>query len=359
MHLPNAVGRTGWALWFSFSLAFSACSEQARMPLDISPEGPRASQAVQAGGGLRLISNREPYRASRHTHATGRSGSAQLTLRALLGKQGGTSLELSTGTLEGTGTSGTLEGVQWKVFSFQGKLLETGTDRPRSSLPSALYTLDYLPRGTRIQVQATVRGVDGKRTDVVTATEEVRLRPDLAATSLVGPRQAVVATPVVFTAQFSELNRDLGARADCLLEANGVEVDRAQGIWVAEGDAVECRFQHRFAQLGTHRLRARIVSVRPGDWDEGNNSTESSIEVVPATVRMSGYAQASQSLWTREAHSLGELRHSQGTQSWDYRDHWKGGSSPRISTPSRPREGHSPSPLWISPSLRRGARWRG
>ncbi|MGI9166054.1 MAG: hypothetical protein ACR2G5_06670 [Pyrinomonadaceae bacterium] len=46
-----------------------------------------------------------------------------------------------------------------------------------------------------------------------------------------------------------ELKGDVGATADLILYADGVEVDRANGVWVDAGGTVSCVFTHTFTSL--------------------------------------------------------------------------------------------------------------
>src|SRR5262249_3409393 len=110
--------------------------------------------------------------------------------------------------------------------------------------------------GSRIQVQANVRGIDGRRTDVVTLTETVKLGPALHV-DLSIPGGAVVGTPVVITATVTETNGQVGTRTDCVLYVDGQPVDRADDIWVDAGDAVSCAFSYTFPRAGTYQVEVR------------------------------------------------------------------------------------------------------
>jgi hypothetical protein len=76
------------------------------------------------------------------------------------------------------------------------------------------------------------------------------------------------------------VNGDLGARADCVLLVDGLEVDRAWGIWVDAGSAVSCAFRHLFERLGTATLEVRLAEVAPADFDPANNAATASIDVI-------------------------------------------------------------------------------
>src|SRR5437763_14317786 len=74
---------------------------------------PATSQSVPAYA----IPNAKHYRESGVGNATGRSGSAHMTARALLGKDGNTTLEVTTGVLDsGAIPPGSFAKVQFKPF---------------------------------------------------------------------------------------------------------------------------------------------------------------------------------------------------------------------------------------------------
>jgi hypothetical protein len=84
---------------------------------------------------------------------------------------------------------------------------------------------------------------------------------------------------VNLVATVSEGNGDVGARADCVLYVDGVEADRARGIWVDAGDDVTCAFTHAFTSVGARRVRVEAASVSPADYDPANNAAEATVLV--------------------------------------------------------------------------------
>jgi hypothetical protein len=60
---------------------------------------------------------------------------------------------------------------------------------------------------------------------------------------------------------------------------DGVEVDRAPGIWVDAASAVSCAFTHTFSSSGTHALAVAVADVVPGDDELSNNQATASIQV--------------------------------------------------------------------------------
>ncbi|HEU4560784.1 MAG TPA: hypothetical protein VFS20_23230, partial [Longimicrobium sp.] len=209
--------------------------------------------------------------------ATGRSGSSTLAVRALLGADGVTELEVTTGSFEApSAASSPLAKVQVKQLGAGGAVLRTHNHNKLSGGGTATFSYPGLARGSALQVQANVS--EPKRTAVVTVTETVRLRPDLRV-GLEAPANAAAGVPVTILATLSEGNGDMGARSDCVLYVDGAEADRARGIWVDAGDEVSCAFSHTFTSEGDHNLRVAAEGVNPADFDPANNAAEGTIRV--------------------------------------------------------------------------------
>src|SRR5688572_19153565 len=192
------------------------------------------------------------YRDSSAPHATGRSGSATLAALALLGEDGTTRLLVTTGSVDNPAAApGQLAKVQLKVYAPDGTLLFTQNNQRPSSTGSAWFDLPGLSSGSTIQVQANVRGIDWRRTDVVTLTETVKAAPaftvgiDRAGTVFPG-------MPTVLTGTVTEVNGDVGGYTSCVLSVEGVQVDRIDDLWVDAGDAVTCAFTHTFPRPGSY-----------------------------------------------------------------------------------------------------------
>ncbi|HSW84699.1 MAG TPA: hypothetical protein VLH12_14545 [Usitatibacter sp.] len=221
------------------------------------------------------------YRDNGAKPASGRSGSAAIEARALLGADGTTDLEVTTGHFEGGAAVGSLSKVQVKVLANNGRVLTT--DNYRKTLTGAgfaSFTYDGLYHGQPTQVQASVAGIDGTRTDIVTVSTDVKLRPDLVA-SVNAQSVATVNSMVVVGAVMTEKNGDVGARATCRLLVDDAEVASIPGAWVDAASAVTCRFTTSFATVGTKRLTVRITDVSPRDFDTANNEAIQLIDVVP------------------------------------------------------------------------------
>jgi hypothetical protein len=275
-HRPPVLARTLAAA--GLALLAGACSDQ---PFDASlgrsPAGAALSTANPAEPPL--IANAVKYAERGAKPATGRSGSASLTARALMGKDGQTLLEVTTGALDTPAPApGTLAKLQVKQFTPKDEALRTLNYNNLPGGGYAAYSYGGLVRGAKLQVQANVRGIDPRRTDVVTVTETVHLRPDLRV-QLNAPAKARRGIPVNVAAVVSEGNGDVGARANCVLYVDGVEADRANGIWVDAGDPVSCAFTHVFETSGSRHLRVAVTDVVPGDFEPANNSAEGSIEI--------------------------------------------------------------------------------
>ncbi|HET7463114.1 MAG TPA: hypothetical protein VFJ82_17810 [Longimicrobium sp.] len=260
------------------ALLLSACSDAPTAPGSPGSAAPPAAALLASGpGGPVLVPNAVKYRDAGGRPATGRAGSATLTVRALLAADGVTQVDATAGAVEPRSAAGaTLGRVQVKAWDGDA-LLFTRTHAGGGAGFRAEYP--GLPHRAWVQAQALVRGVDGARTDVVTAATPVLLRPDLSV-SLVAPPRVEAGTDASVLATVAETNGDVGARADCVLYLDGVEVDRADGIWVDAGDAVACRFWPRLGSPGTHRLEVRVENVDPGDFDPSDNRAEASVQVL-------------------------------------------------------------------------------
>jgi hypothetical protein len=213
--------------------------------------------------------------------ATGRSGSATLSARALLGSSGETTIEVSTATLDtATLAPGNISRLQIKLLDDQGRVHGVENHNVLNSGGRLQLTLGGLGRGQPLQLQANVEGIDFRRTDVVTIQTRVRRRPDLAVQRLIAPESAQVGMPVLISALVAELGGDTGAEADCVLKVDGAEVDRAPGIWVDAASAVSCAFSHTFSSGGAHELAVEIADVVPADDALSNNQATATIWVI-------------------------------------------------------------------------------
>ncbi len=213
--------------------------------------------------------------------ATGRSGTATLTARALLGRDGQTTVEVSTATLDtATLAPGNIAKLQIKLLDGDGKVRATENHPHLRSGGRLQRVLPGLGRGQPLQLQANIEGIDRARTDVVTLRTLVQLLPDVAVEQLSAPSSAQLGMPVNISALISERNGDTGAEADCVLKVDGVEVDRAPGIWVDAASAVSCAFTHTFSSGGRHLLTVEATDVVPTDDALSNNEATAELEVI-------------------------------------------------------------------------------
>ncbi|HEX7018956.1 MAG TPA: hypothetical protein VF159_03030 [Gemmatimonadaceae bacterium] len=252
------------------------------------------ARARDTGEHPALHPNTIKYREQTYTHASNRSGVASLTGRALLGKDGNTALELTTGQLDAPGAPGDISHVQAKLLDVNQRLQSTLNFNGTTGGDQSFF-VPGRPAHSWIQAQANVRDIDPRRTDVVTITERVNRRPDIAVLSVSAPEKAPTRTSLIISAAVAELNGDVGAHANCVLYVNGVAADRANGIWIADGDQVSCAFTRSFDDPGTYTLEVRADSVTPGDWDTSNNSAQRSIQIISDEVPLKGSASAT---WT-------------------------------------------------------------
>lgn len=279
----------------------------------VSPSAPDAP--VQHDDGADFVSddgappgftpNGVPYRNPDYEHATGRSGEAELTARALMNMDGTTDLEVTTGELDGPPPPHEMTKLQIKYLDETDDVAWVDNqNRLQTGYIHSVY--DGLTRHNHLQVQGnvTVPNASGRgtRTGVVTIQERINLRPDLAALSVYGPAEAASGTFVSFAATLGEINGDVGADADCVYYVDGDEMARSVGIWIAEGDVVSCVMSHVFEEGGVRTVTVAVEGVTPGDWDTSNNATSTTIEIFH---QLEGVASASENHYTRDVAYFG------------------------------------------------------
>ena len=187
----------------------TACSDSTGVPS--RPSAPSAAFAKSATR-VSTYPNSRKYRDAGFQPVIASAGSATISTRALLGRSGTTDVEVTTGSFDGGTASGTLSSVQVKGYDANGVQLFTSTKNGLSG-STASFPYSNLTRGSPVQVKANVRDVSGSKTEPVTASDAVHLRPDLVALRVEGPANSLVGLPVNFTAFVMERNGDVGARA--------------------------------------------------------------------------------------------------------------------------------------------------
>jgi hypothetical protein len=227
------------------------------------------------------IANAKHYRESGVGNAKGRTGSAHMTARALLGEDGNTTIEVSTGVLDSAATPpGSFAKVQFKPLDPDGDAM-VAQNFTTLSTATGYYSFSWptLYRHQQAQIQGNITGIDN-RTDVVTVVDTVKLRPDLAIQNFHIPTSAYVDAPVTIPANVVELNGDSPAITTCQLAVDGTVVDHASNVYVDAGGSVSCAFAYTFAATGSHTIQVTAANVAPGDWDTANNSASGTINIV-------------------------------------------------------------------------------
>ncbi|MEO5567816.1 MAG: hypothetical protein ABIR92_04960, partial [Gemmatimonadaceae bacterium] len=214
--------------------------------------------------------------------------------RALLGADGRTVLEATTGSLDGTAPVGNIDKVQLKLPKSTGR---PSTQNFNNLTASGYWTYTLpapAPTGA-IDIQAHIGDIDKKKTDVVSATTTVSRRPDIAVNAVHAPPAVLAGMPYTITADIAELNGDVGARFNCVLLVNGTVVDQANGLWVDAGDVVSCMFEHTLSGQGSNVITVSATGVTPGDWSTANNSASTTVVVPgPGLEFNSGFLQVYQ-----------------------------------------------------------------
>ncbi|HJP87311.1 MAG TPA: hypothetical protein VJ852_15065, partial [Gemmatimonadaceae bacterium] len=259
--------------------ATGACVDSATAPMTTRALMRRDVSVTTPRRGPTRFANSIKYRDKGKKNARAFAGTASLEVRALLGIDGNTTLDVATGTIDNPDASRLLNKIQVKQYAPNGTLQTTSNYKDLSA-PTYQATLAGRVRGSKLGVQGTVIGVDGKHSDVISATETVKLRPDVSVDRVIAPVQARLETPIQISALITENNGDVGAFTDCVLAVDGVDVGRGNGIWVDAGRSVSCVFNHIFTTKGTYQLSVRAVSVNPGDWDVSNNSATQAINII-------------------------------------------------------------------------------
>jgi hypothetical protein len=255
------------------------------------------SQSAFAGQPT-LHSNADPPAPRNPSAAAGRSGTASLTARVLLNKDGTSDVDVTTGALDSSAAApGNISKLQIKTFNGAGDVQWTKNYASLTSGGRLHYNFADIHRGQPIQTQANIKAIDGKRTDVVTVTGNAKLRPDVTVRKVVAPGKVRPGDTFNIDAVVGELNGDVGAKGDCKLFVDGVQVDQSLGIFVDGGGTVSCAFTQSLTAIGTHTLRAVIDGVVPADWDTANNAAEATIEVANPEVGGFVWFQAWASAW--------------------------------------------------------------
>jgi hypothetical protein len=208
-------------------------------------------------------------------------GNAQLAVRSLLDVNKVAVLEATTGTFDdGSVPPGTIEKLVVWIPRPNGKRRDERIfkGRPEDGFFSA--SLGNLIHGQALTVDATISGISRGK-DRISLDDQVRYRPDLTVSHVDLPQSTGFGLPTSIAATIREMKGDLGAKADCVLSADGQVVDRVAGIWVDAGGVVTCHFSYTFASTGQHAIRIDVGNVMPGDYDMSNNGVDAVVEVAP------------------------------------------------------------------------------
>ncbi len=242
--------------------------------------GPLLSVAATPGRPT-FFPNTQKYRDGGSKPAKVQVGEVVVQSRALLGRDGRTVVELRAGEFDiGTEVRGEIEKVQVKTESSDGSHGRPLNDNQPGT--GGVWSASYagLARNQTVHTHANVRGDGISGMEVARAANIVKRRPDLATGGISAPPRGLVGVPVEIAAVVRELNRDVGAWANCVLRSDGVRV--ATGlIWVDAGGDVSCAFMVRFPKTGSQEITVSVEDVGPADDDPRNNSESRSIIIDP------------------------------------------------------------------------------
>jgi hypothetical protein len=306
--------------------ALAACSAELPTATPLTAGNRSRARVTTRAGRPTLVSNRVKYRDSGLKPAFARAGTAALTVQALMGLDGLTTVDMTTATPDAAST-GLLTNVQLKQFDAQGHV-QTVTNRQGIGAASARIVVPGSTHGSRLQVQAIIRAVDGSHIDVIAVNESVKFRPDVGVVAMVMEPQSVRGGLAIIDAYYQELRGDLGANVRCVLYVDGVAVDGAQAVWIDAGGFIGCQFLYRFPSNGVHQVTAAADGVDPGDYDPSNNTRSATITIVdPAPVPASN-----QFSWDANVSGTSDLRGTYSGDGWARNAVTGEGSDNRFST---------------------------
>lgn len=194
---------------------------------------------------------------------------ASIEARALLNRNDTTDVEITTGSFEGDAPSGYVSKVKIGIPTADG-VLPVNFNHAESATFSGNIT--GVISGNVVTIDAQVRGLN-QGTDHASAQAKVAKRPDLNVLFVSTPSFPVKGRIARVRTAISEMNGQMGARATARLLIDGVEVDRAENIWVNAGGRVNVTFAPVLdAEDGQHDFTVVVDHVNPRDWDDSNNT---------------------------------------------------------------------------------------
>lgn len=224
-------------------------------------------------GGPPMYRNEHRYRrrghdgrGGRHRHSRSCRHEDALEAEALLGATRVTRILVTTGDLDDLSSAeGEIVKLQVKVYDDAGRYMGVRNyNRLAENDGTVTVDMEGLQRGWTLRIMGLVRetGRNRHRTRVLETRTVVKAAAQLT-TTLNLPASANVGVPTVITATVFEVGGDNGGAADCVLYVGGVEVDRANNIWVDAGDAVTCAFTYTFTGSGREDVQVQLVSPTP------------------------------------------------------------------------------------------------
>lgn len=305
MRIAPSIKRFGFGA--AAALVLTSCLSEMPRPFPTTPNIPGFVPTIvpvvtsdMSLANARLKSGRVKYANSGKKASSATVGSISVETRALLGKDGATSFEATTGVFE---VSAGVDRIEKTTL----RALTVPTMSPIQGWPNAPYwqqSVLGLVSGDIVHLQASVKGRGVSKTEVLRVVDTVVRRPDLTVVRIDGASSAVSGQAVTFFANVAEQNGDHGAQANCVLSVDGAVVDQATAVWVDAGDVVTCQFAYSFSTTGSHVVSVSVTDVRPGDWDDANNSASKTVEIVSPGTPL----------------SHGQIDVFEEDYTWEYRD---------------------------------------
>jgi hypothetical protein len=182
--------------------------------------------------------------------------------------------------------------IQLKSFDTSNQLRWTKNQQDVALIPNGSFSItefqyNDMTRYQPVQVQEQVQNAQTGNTVVLNAKGIVKLRPDVSVDNVAAPASVLVGQVANITASLRELNGDLGAVTNVVLNDGATMRDHADGVQVNPHADIGVVFVARFDQVGTYELKVVAQNVVPGDYDGSNKPKTITIQVVGVENRES------------------------------------------------------------------------
>lgn len=202
-----------------------------------------------------------------------------MALDALVGSDG-TDVVFQIASTGGQTLPAQIEHILLWATSTNGRVLGArfATDIPLVD-GRAVVTGLSIPVHTSLSAVLTVRVAGSRRIQVLSASGRALYRPDLRIAYVSAPSEVRVGQLVNVDVVVLESLGHRGAAFDLVLLEGATVLDQVSGATVDAAGTATAVFTVRFDTAGLHALTARVVNVRPGEYDLSNNDASFEIRV--------------------------------------------------------------------------------